>query len=76
VSVLFDPPAPPAPPVTRVGPIPVKIVVALPGLTTGYGPSHQAAEDLALMPMEGGARVVTWRHRASGMWVFDFMFPV
>ncbi|SAL41986.1 transketolase, central region [Caballeronia peredens] len=27
----------------------VKIVVALPGLTTGYGPSHQAAEDLALM---------------------------
>ncbi len=29
--------------------LPVKIVVALPGLTTGYGPSHQAAEDLALM---------------------------
>ena len=27
----------------------VKIVSALPGLTTGYGPSHQAAEDLALM---------------------------
>lgn len=27
----------------------VKIVCALPGLTTGYGPSHQAAEDLALM---------------------------
>ncbi|GJH07929.1 transketolase family protein [Caballeronia novacaledonica] len=27
----------------------VKIVAALPGLTTGYGPSHQAAEDLALM---------------------------
>ncbi|WP_206997039.1 transketolase family protein [Trinickia mobilis] len=26
----------------------VKIVCALPGLTTGYGPSHQAAEDLAL----------------------------
>ncbi|MEX3923201.1 transketolase family protein [Paraburkholderia sp. BR10936] len=26
-----------------------KIVCALPGLTTGYGPSHQAAEDLALM---------------------------
>ncbi|EEA01331.1 Transketolase central region [Burkholderia sp. H160] len=27
----------------------VKIVCALPGLTTGYGPSHQAAEDLTLM---------------------------
>jgi transketolase len=27
----------------------VKIVAALPGLTSGYGPSHQAAEDLALM---------------------------
>jgi transketolase len=26
----------------------VKIVCALPGLTSGYGPSHQAAEDLAL----------------------------
>lgn len=27
----------------------VKMVCALPGLTTGYGPSHQACEDLALM---------------------------
>jgi transketolase len=27
----------------------VKIVCALPGLTSGYGPSHQAAEDVALM---------------------------
>jgi transketolase len=27
----------------------VKIVCALPGLTTGYGPSHQATEDLAVM---------------------------
>jgi len=27
----------------------VKIICALPGLTSGYGPSHQAAEDLALM---------------------------
>jgi transketolase len=26
----------------------VKIAAALPGLTSGYGPSHQAAEDLAL----------------------------
>ncbi len=26
----------------------VKICCALPGLTTGYGPSHQAAEDLAI----------------------------
>jgi transketolase len=27
----------------------VKIVCALPGLTTGYGPSHQATEDIAVM---------------------------
>ncbi len=27
----------------------VKIVCALPGLTSGYGPSHQATDDLALM---------------------------
>jgi transketolase len=27
----------------------VKIAAALPGLTSGYGPSHQAAEDLALV---------------------------
>ena len=27
----------------------VKIVCALPGLTTGYGPSHQATEDIAMM---------------------------
>lgn len=27
----------------------VKICAALPGLTTGYGPSHQATEDVALM---------------------------
>ena len=26
----------------------VKIVCALPGLTTGYGPSHQATDDLAI----------------------------
>lgn len=29
--------------------LPVKIVCALPGLTTGYGPSHQATDDLAIM---------------------------
>lgn len=28
--------------------LPVNIVCALPGLTTGYGPSHQATEDLAI----------------------------
>lgn len=28
--------------------LPVKIMCALPGLTTGYGPSHQATEDLAI----------------------------
>jgi transketolase len=27
----------------------VKIICALPGLTTGYGPSHQACEDIAVM---------------------------
>ena len=27
----------------------VKICAALPGLTTGYGPSHQATEDIAMM---------------------------
>ncbi len=26
----------------------VKIACALPGLTTGYGPSHQATEDVAI----------------------------
>ena len=28
--------------------LPVRICCALPGLTTGYGPSHQATEDLAI----------------------------
>ncbi|PHP65216.1 transketolase [Zhengella mangrovi] len=28
--------------------LPVRIACALPGLTTGYGPSHQATEDLAI----------------------------
>ena len=28
--------------------LPVKIICALPGLTTGYGPSHQATEDIAI----------------------------
>lgn len=28
--------------------LPVKVCCALPGLTTGYGPSHQATEDLAI----------------------------
>ena len=28
--------------------LPVRIVCALPGLTTGYGPSHQSTEDLAI----------------------------
>jgi transketolase len=36
----------------------VKIVCALPGLTSGYGPSHQAAEDLALMRAMPGMVVV------------------
>lgn len=36
----------------------VKIVCALPGLTSGYGPSHQATEDLALMRAIPGMTVV------------------
>ena len=28
--------------------LPVKVICALPGLTTGYGPSHQATDDLAI----------------------------
>lgn len=36
----------------------VKICCALPGLTTGYGPSHQATEDLALMRAVPGLTVV------------------
>ena len=36
----------------------VKIVCALPGLTTGYGPSHQACEDLALMRAMPGMTVL------------------
>ncbi len=52
---------PPMPPLQPVAPmilfteviaeehLNVKICAALPGLTTGYGPSHQATEDLAIM---------------------------
>lgn len=36
----------------------VKICCALPGLTTGYGPSHQATEDLAMMRAIPGLTVV------------------
>ncbi|MDB5887075.1 MAG: transketolase subunit [Polaromonas sp.] len=36
----------------------VKIVCALPGLTTGYGPSHQASEDLAMMRAIPGMMVI------------------
>jgi transketolase len=36
----------------------VKMCCALPGLTTGYGPSHQAAEDLALMRAIPGMTIV------------------
>ncbi len=38
--------------------LPVKIVVGLPGLTTGYGPSHQATEDLAIMRAMPGLTVI------------------
>ena len=36
----------------------VKICCALPGLTTGYGPSHQATEDLALMRTIPGLTII------------------
>lgn len=36
----------------------VKLACALPGLTTGYGPSHQATEDLALMRAMPGMMVI------------------
>ena len=36
----------------------VKIVCALPGLTSGYGPSHQATEDIALMRAIPGLMVI------------------
>jgi transketolase len=36
----------------------VKIACALPGLTSGYGPSHQATEDLALMRAIPGMTVI------------------
>jgi transketolase len=36
----------------------VKICCALPGLTTGYGPSHQATEDLALMRSIPGMTII------------------
>lgn len=38
--------------------LPVKIAAALPGLTTGYGPSHQATEDLAMMRGVPGLTIV------------------
>ncbi len=36
----------------------VKIACALPGLTSGYGPSHQATEDLAMMRAIPGMTVI------------------
>ena len=36
----------------------VKIACALPGLTTGYGPSHQACDDLAMMRAIPGLMVI------------------
>lgn len=36
----------------------VKIACALPGLTTGYGPSHQATEDVAIMRVMPGLTVI------------------
>ena len=36
----------------------VKVVCALPGLTTGYGPSHQATDDIAIFRAMPGITVV------------------
>lgn len=36
----------------------VKICCALPGLTTGYGPSHQATDDLAMMRAIPGLTII------------------
>ncbi|MCB1715238.1 MAG: transketolase family protein, partial [Candidatus Competibacteraceae bacterium] len=36
----------------------VKLCCALPGLTTGYGPSHQATDDLAMMRAIPGLTVI------------------
>jgi transketolase len=36
----------------------VKIVCALPGLTTGYGPSHQATDDLAIFRAVPGLTII------------------
>lgn len=38
--------------------LPVKLVCALPGLTTGYGPSHQATEDIAIFRGMPGLTIV------------------
>lgn len=38
--------------------LPVRIVCALPGLTTGYGPSHQATEDLAIFRGMPGMTII------------------
>lgn len=38
--------------------LPVKIVAGLPGLTTGYGGTHQAIEDLGLMSLIPGLVVI------------------
>jgi len=38
--------------------LPVKICCALPGLTTGYGPSHQATEDIAIFRGLPGLTIV------------------
>ena len=38
--------------------LPVKIICALPGLTTGYGPSHQATEDIAIFRGMPGLTII------------------
>ncbi|STV41265.1 putative transketolase [Klebsiella pneumoniae] len=57
----------------------MKICAALPGLTTGYGPSHQATEDLAIMRVspDGYRRSLRCAgDRAGGTAIADHQGPV
>ena len=56
-----SPPAAPSissPSPARTRNLNVKIIAGLPGLTTGYGGTHQAIEDLALMRMIPGLTII------------------
>lgn len=58
----------------------VKICAALPGLTTGYGPSHQACEDLALMRAIPNMTVIdpcdAWEIEQATQAIAEYQGPV